>query len=977
MLGRNYRDLAIWVVAVAAIIGNAAVSHFNIDRMVRLERATLRTRSVQLELNQLLSDIKDAETGHRGYLLSEDEDFLKPFLDAERGIESQLARTRDMVDEDRDQLEEFAGLEALCRQRFAEMKRVQTLYRTEGLPAARRLIAEREGKRLMDEIRRKVAIMQEFEDRKLRARTTSADQNIYLARLTSFIGAGIAVAVILLASSLVQRELDRRLKANLELKESEGRFRNLAEAMPQIVWMTRPDGYHEYYNRRWYEYTGMTPEQSIGWGWSDPLHRDDRERSQIRWQRSTDAGESYEIKYRFRRHDGEYRWFLGRAEPVRDEAGNVVRWLGTCTDIDEQVNATQRLQESEAYLRSVLDNSPDSVMILDTYGNLLDMNGPGLAAVEVDDFQTVRGSDWAGTWPEAVRPSVARAVAAAAGGEVSRFSGPCPTAKGAVKYWDVIVAPIPDAHGKPFRLIGVSRDVTDQQTAQRALRESQRYIESVLHSLPSHLAVLEANGDIVTVNEAWRRFGVENGLPEDHAWAGKNYFESSRNDKYGVRAIAGIKAVAAGETDFFQMEYPCHAKDRERYFNLRVTRFRGDGPLRLVVTHENITDRRIAERQLQESASRLRQLAEGLPQLIWSCTADGTCDYLSVQWGRYTGRPVEEQLGYAWLNVVHADDRDRVAEAWGRAVSTGAVYDVEFRIRRHDAAYRWFAVRGIPVYNDHQRIVHWYGSCTDIDDQKRQAEVLERLVAERTAALTAAYDDLQGTSALLKASNDELEKFAYIASHDLQEPLRKIQAFGDRLSKKYRAQIDDTGRDYIDRMLDSAGRMRRLIEDLLQFSRVTTKTQAFEAVRLNEVLENVQEDLQNQIERTGGRVEVGPLPTLTADAVQLQQLFQNLVGNALKFGKPGVPPVVTVAAAETDAGWRITVADNGIGFEQQYADKIFELFQRLHGRTQFEGTGLGLAICKKIVLRHGATIVATSTPGEGATFIIDWPTRRD
>ena len=195
------------------------------------------------------------------------------------------------------------------------MNRVQDLYRTDGLPAAMRVVADGEGKRLMDDIRRDVGVMLELEDRKLQERTTSADQNIYLARVTSLIGAGIAVAVILLASGLVQRELDRRLKANVQLKESEARFRNLAEAMPQIGWVTRPDGYHEYYNRRWYEYTGMSPEQSIGWGWSDPLHRDDRERSQIRWQRSTDTGESYEIKYRFRRQDGAYRWFLGRAEP--------------------------------------------------------------------------------------------------------------------------------------------------------------------------------------------------------------------------------------------------------------------------------------------------------------------------------------------------------------------------------------------------------------------------------------------------------------------------------------------------------------------------------------------------------------------------------------------------------------------------------------------------------------------------------------
>lgn len=259
------------------------------------------------------------------------------------------------------------------------------------------------------------------------------------------------------------------------------------------------------------------------------------------------------------------------------------------------------------------------------------------------------------------------------------------------------------------------------------------------------------------------------------------------------------------------------------------------------------------------------------------------------------------------------------------------------------------------------------------------ADHFERLVQERTAELNEQARHLQ-------ASNKELETFAYIASHDLQEPLRKIQAFGDRLLKKHRDKLDEDGRDSLGRMLDSAGRMRRLIEDLLAYSRIGTAARPPAPVKLNAVLSDVVNIFEVRLEQTGGRIAVGPLPVVNGDESQLRQLFQNLIGNAIKFAKADRPPLVQIDAVEfrdlpADAdpprvdgpGWRIAVRDNGIGFEQQYADRIFELFQRLHGRHEYEGTGLGLAICKKITRQHGILLRVRSTPGIGTTFFLDWP----
>ncbi len=233
----------------------------------------------------------------------------------------------------------------------------------------------------------------------------------------------------------------------------------------------------------------------------------------------------------------------------------------------------------------------------------------------------------------------------------------------------------------------------------------------------------------------------------------------------------------------------------------------------------------------------------------------------------------------------------------------------------------------------------------------------------------------------LRRSNKELQDFASVASHDLQEPLRKIQAFGDRLKTTQGQKLDDQGLDYLDRMQKAAGRMGVLINDLLTYSRVTTRAQAFVEVDLNQIAEEVVSDLEHRLTQTGGRIEIGPLPALQADPLQIRQLFQNLMSNALKFHKPGVPPIVTLTQVppepDTPPGWiSLRVADNGIGFDEKYLDRIFGIFQRLHGRSDYEGTGVGLAVCRKIAERHGGPITARSAPGAGAAFVVSFPSKQ-
>lgn len=264
--------------------------------------------------------------------------------------------------------------------------------------------------------------------------------------------------------------------------------------------------------------------------------------------------------------------------------------------------------------------------------------------------------------------------------------------------------------------------------------------------------------------------------------------------------------------------------------------------------------------------------------------------------------------------------------------------------------------------------------------------VNEHRTNDGTVILHTDISELKEREAALARSNRELETFASIASHDLQEPLRKIDAFGDRLKRRYYDQLGDDGRMYVERMQSAVGRMRSLIEDLLDYSRVTTKARPFVPVALDEVLEEVKSDLQVAIESSRATVSAPRLPIIDADRTQMRQLLQNIIANALKFRKPDVAPVISIDSVDCEPGRRsggdggervrIAIADNGIGFEMKYAERIFGIFQRLHTRSEYAGTGVGLATCRKILERHKGTIMVRSEPNVGTIFTIEIPVKQ-
>jgi PAS domain S-box-containing protein len=369
--------------------------------------------------------------------------------------------------------------------------------------------------------------------------------------------------------------------------------------------------------------------------------------------------------------------------------------------------------------------------------------------------------------------------------------------------------------------------------------------------------------------------------------------------------------------------------------------------------------------ELQKLQRRYESILNSAGEGIYGLDLQGRTTFVNPATAKITGWKVEELVGKSESEVFH------------RLVSAGSGLDRDVKTKSND--YQVFYRKDgssfpaeyvrTPI-KEKDKEVGAVVIFKDITDRKRAEEALNRNAAE------------------LARSNSELEQFAYVASHDLQEPLRKIQAFGDRLKTKCDAVNLQDGRDYLERMQSAAARMQTLINDLLTFSRVISASQAFGPVDLNVVTRGVLSDLEVRIEQKKAIIEVGELPTIEGDPLQMRQLLQNLIGNALKFQLPNAQPLVKINARILKSPFagtpeedryaelcELTIQDNGIGFDEKYLEKIFAVFQRLHGRNEFEGTGVGLAVCRRITDRHGGTITATSKLGEGAIFVVTIPVR--
>lgn len=355
-------------------------------------------------------------------------------------------------------------------------------------------------------------------------------------------------------------------------------------------------------------------------------------------------------------------------------------------------------------------------------------------------------------------------------------------------------------------------------------------------------------------------------------------------------------------------------------------------------------------KSLIDSENKLTTLAEATPVMIWMTNSENLTFYFNKSWLDFTGKPLEEQLGTAWFKNVHPEDW-KVFNDLNKQFKHNEPYTCVYRLLRYDGVYRYILEIASPRLAPDGSFAGYMGSCLDISEMKEaQIELAEKAKE-------------------LVRSNEELEQFAYVASHDLQEPLRMIGSYVQLVGKRIEAGKTDGLEEYMKFAVDGVARMQGLISDLLQFSRVNRKGNPFAPVDMNELMKIVSAHLIKRIEETGAELTFDDnMPTINGDSFQLIRLFQNLVENALKFKAPDRSPKVHVSVQEKEQEWQFSIADNGIGIDNKFYTRIFVIFQRLHAREEYEGTGLGLAICKKIVERHGGEIWVESEEGKGSTF---------
>lgn len=411
----------------------------------------------------------------------------------------------------------------------------------------------------------------------------------------------------------------------------------------------------------------------------------------------------------------------------------------------------------------------------------------------------------------------------------------------------------------------------------------------------------------------------------------------------------------------------------------------------------DITEQKVAAKALAESEERFRMMANLVPLVIWTTDSQGNCIFLSVRWEELTGKSVKDGLGNQWLNFVHPDDRGNIVDSWQKSVSHKKPFEGKFRINTAKGEYHVIYANSLPRYGAAGEFEGYIGIIQDISSEEHIRTSLERIVLDKTDDIRKRNAELKLAEMALVRKNEELQKinnqlssFAHIASHDLQEPLRKIQTFSSRLFELEGGKFSTKGKELYQRIHDSSQRMKNLIQDLLTYSKSNDNEGKFEFVDLNLLLAEVIGELELKIAEKKALIENSGLPCVKVIRFQFHQLFLNLLSNALKFSRAGIDPVIKISSeivddmkvpdgkGEIESSYHhISIVDNGIGFDQNSSQKIFEMFQRLHGRTQYEGTGIGLAICKKIVENHQGVIVAEGQLNIGAVFHIYLPVARE
>lgn len=783
-----------------------------------------------------------------------------------------------------------------------------------------------------------------------------------------FDNSGIPVAINQICIDITERK-----KAETELGEKDKRFRALIENITDLISLVDGSGKIIYASPSITKILGYDVNKYENSEIFDYIAEEDLPVAKKLFEEvlSSPGNIVSNVQFRFRHADGHLMWHEATAHNLTGDS-TIGAVVVNYRDITERKKAEQEIILQKSYFQQLFENSPEGIVILDNQDRILNAN-KGFEKMFQFSAEEIKGKILNSIIvPESMIEQATQMTLFVLKGEIIHRETERKRKDGSMVDVSVLAYPI-TLEEDQIGVYGIYSDITERKETEKALRNSEEryrafvkqstegiwrfeFLEPISVKLPAdeQIRAIFRYGYLAECNDVFARmYGYEAAGDIAGARIGELLVESDpKNSEYFLKSIMGGYKVDNIES---------YEKDKNGskkiFMNNLVGIVENDTLVRIWGSKRDITEAKKAQEELSKTQFRLATLLKNLQDVVLYETGGGK---------EFMSENVYEMLGYPAQNfenrdffrtITHPGDWKSIEEKtkeWHRTGSAG-VLNLEFRVRRADGSYVWVEDHMIKVRNNGDS--HMAGVLINITEHKTTEEKLKQL-AEK-----------------LSQSNKELEQFAYVASHDLQEPLRMVASYIQLLQRRYKGKLSGEADEFINYAVDGVIRMKTLINDLLVYSRVNTKESPLEDVDINKVVDQTRTNLHAAIEESGATINSEPLPVVKANNLQINQLFQNLISNAIKFRKPDTAPVVNISAKHAGDEWLFTVQDNGIGIDKEFSDKIFVIFQRLHNSSEYPGTGIGLAICKRIVEKLGGHLWVESNPGEGSTFNFTIPDR--